>query len=185
MRISFDIDDTLVVHSTDSPVETERVPTLFRRLYRERLRLGAAPLFYQLAKNGWEVCVYTPSDRSQTYLKKWLRFYGVRVELAVNADRHRQEVIPRFRDQRPPSKHPGLYGIDLHVDDSHGVAMEGRENCFRTIIIDPQDLEWTEKILAAADQVRAASECLPTKRVRARESVGIPRLFGVPGHLAS
>ena len=155
MRISFDVDDTLIVHTTDSPLEPERAPRYLRRSYPERLRLGACELFRRLQLEGWEVCVYTTSDRGQTYLRRLLRFYGARVDLVVNADRHRREVVPRFVGQVAPSKHPGLYGIDLHIDDSQGVGIEGDANHFRTLIVDPHDLEWTDKILSAASDIQA------------------------------
>lgn len=45
------------------------------------------------------------------------------------------------------SKNPKLFGIDIHVDDSEGVRMEGEKYGFKTIIIQPADEKWVDKIL--------------------------------------
>ena len=51
-----------------------------------------------------------------------------------------------------PSKNPRLFGIDLHLDDSEGVAEEGREWGFDVLVLDPADLDWTPKVRAAVEQ---------------------------------
>jgi len=45
------------------------------------------------------------------------------------------------------SKFPPAFGIDIHVDDSPGLKIEGEKFNFRTIIIEEKDLTWTDKIL--------------------------------------
>lgn len=40
-----------------------------------------------------------------------------------------------------------LFGIDIHIDDSKGVGMEGEKYGFETIIIDTNDQEWVGKVL--------------------------------------
>ena len=39
------------------------------------------------------------------------------------------------------------FGIDIHVDDSPGLKIEGDKFNFRTIIIEEKDLTWTDEIL--------------------------------------
>lgn len=153
MRISFDIDDTLVIHSDPGETEPCRVPAFLRSYFRERLRGGAPQLFQQLKQDGWEICIYTTSDRSEFYLRSWLRFYGVKVRVVVNQDKHFRDVVPRFPNKSAPSKHPGLFNINLHVDDSQGVAMEGERHFFRTVIVEPNDSNWAEKILCVCREI--------------------------------
>ena len=52
------------------------------------------------------------------------------------------------------SKYPPAFGIDLHVDDSEGVGMEGKQHRFRVIVVSPADPEWTTRIL---DGIQAIS----------------------------
>ena len=45
------------------------------------------------------------------------------------------------------SKFPSQFGIDIHVDDSKGVAMEGEKYGFSTIIISDKESDWIQQIL--------------------------------------
>ena len=65
MRISFDVDDTLVC---GSPVHSEQFLSWWRRwLYPERIRLGTRDLMLDLVSRHHEVWVYTTSFRSPRY----------------------------------------------------------------------------------------------------------------------
>ena len=81
-----------------------------------------------------------------------MRCYGLKPDLIVNAAVHEAAVKGRFERIRPPSKHPGLFGVDLHIDDSEGVAIEAVRFGFHALIIDPEDLDWVSSII---DYVRA------------------------------
>jgi hypothetical protein len=65
--------------------------------------------------------------------------YGV-----VNQPRH-ERVVGR----QGPSKYPPAFGIDLHVDDSAGVAEEGRQHRFDVLVVAPTDLDWVARVLEA------------------------------------
>ena len=150
MRISFDIDDTLVCGPA-TPTE----PTTRRGLgwaFREPLRQGTAGLLRELSGRGHELWVYTTSYRSPWYLRLWFRSLGVRLSGVVNADRHRR-VVSRVL-ANPPSKYPPAFGIHLHVDDSEGVAIEGRVHQFRVLVVTPDDPNWVEAVRAATGSKR-------------------------------
>jgi hypothetical protein len=149
MRISFDLDDTLICYQPGVPREP---PLLWpwRWLVRdEPLRLGTRDLVKRLQSRGCEVLVYTTSYRSPAGVRLWLRLHGVRVGRVINQDVHDRH-LRRDRDSRPPSKNPAAFGIDLHVDDSEGVRMEGRQYGFSVVVVSPDDERWVEKVLAAA-----------------------------------
>ena len=40
-----------------------------------------------------------------------------------------------------------MFHIDIHIDDSQGVKMEGEKYGFKTIIISETDENWTQTIL--------------------------------------
>lgn len=152
MRISFDLDDTLVCYRADVPQEP-RLPW-FRRLFAEDepLRQGTPELIHQLRQCGWEVWVYTTSNRSPTAVRRWLRWHCVHIDGMINQDAHDRH-LRRSPQDRPPSKNPAAFGIDLHVDDSDGVRMEGEQHGFAVVVVTPDDLDWTAKVLRAADEV--------------------------------
>jgi hypothetical protein len=148
MRISFDIDDTLICYLPGSKYEPNRVPRLLRPWFDEPLRLGAVDLMRELRRLGCEIGVYTTSYRPPGHLRTWFRFYGVQIDFVINQDRHDREVDPR-QFARRPSKYPRGFGIDLHVDDSDGVRMEGDLHGFRVVVIDPMDDGWTTAVITA------------------------------------
>lgn len=144
MRISFDIDDTLVC---DPSVPTEQVVPHWRRWwYRERLRRGTRELMRALLQRRCQIWVYTTSFRSDAYLRGWFKSFGVPLRGVVNQSRHDQVV-----GRQGPSKFPPAFGIDLHVDDSEGVGLEGERHRFAVVVVSPKDLEWTRRVLEAVD----------------------------------
>lgn len=154
--ISFDLDDTLICYHPATPREPVRVPLPFRPLFREPLRAGAADLMRHLAADGWRIAVYTTSHRSPRYVTWFLRFHGIRVSLVINQRAH-ERALAQAGMARGPSKLPRLFGIGLHVDDSDGVAAEGAEFGFDVVVVRPDDLHWTQKVLAAARDQRLSS----------------------------
>ena len=137
-----------------------------RLLYREPIRDGFIQLCEDLRSQGCRLGIYTTSSRTVGYIRRWMRCYGFRPDLIVNAAIHEAAMSGRFESSRPPSKHPGLFGVDLHIDDSKGVAVEAERFGFRARIIDPEDSDWVVTIL---DSVRA----LPTKQRRSEQDAAL------------
>src|SRR5262245_25677067 len=79
MRISFDLDDTLICYGAGIPCEPR--PPWYKRVLTtgEPLRYGARALMGALRSRGCELWVYTTSHRRPRSVKLWLRSYGVRV----------------------------------------------------------------------------------------------------------
>lgn len=148
MRISFDIDDTLVCYRVDVPIERGWLPPVVLRRMTEPLRRGTRLLMQKLRHCGHEIWIYTTSGRTPMQVRWWLWLYGIHVSGVVNDERHRN-ALQHHRFARLPSKYPPAFGIDLHVDDSEGVRMEGEEHGFRVVVIQPNDERWIEKVIAA------------------------------------
>jgi hypothetical protein len=154
MRISFDLDDTLICHQEGVPCEPA-LPWYLRLLAGdEPLRLGARALMRTLHDRGWELWVYTTSHRPPGSVRRWLWCHGVRVAGVINRDVH-DAHLRRTPEDRPPSKNPAAFGIALHVDDSDGVRMEGDFHGFDVVVVAPDDLAWAEKVLLAVEELEA------------------------------
>lgn len=138
-RVSFDLDDTLICRPP-TPAEPPPPPWL-RWRHPEPLRLGAAALFRDLRARGCSTWIYTTSYRPPRSVRGWLRAHGVRVDGVAN-----QEVHDRVVGRSGPSKYPPAFGVDLHVDDLPGVALEGLRHGFATVIIAPDDPDWAGKV---------------------------------------
>src|SRR5690242_19329468 len=100
MRISFDLDDTLICYDPAVPCENSRVPWLLRHWFKEPLREGAVALMRDLATRGCRICVFTTSYRSPRQVKWWLRFYGVHVETVINQQAYRKHVSMSHFERR-------------------------------------------------------------------------------------
>lgn len=153
MKISFDLDDTLICYH-EGALHEPRLPWYWRLLAgHEPLRQGAVKLMRALEARGWEIWVYTTSYRDPWSVWCWLRCHGISVARVINQAVH-DDCLGRHSGARPPSKNPAAFGIALHVDDSDGVRLEGKEYGYSVVVVEPGDAEWVEKVLAAAGRLR-------------------------------
>lgn len=156
MRVSFDLDEVLFVnpntHKTEPPL---RFP--LNRLYPERLRMGTPELINRLQELGYEVWIYTSSYRTEKYLTRLFRHYGVRFDGIVNAQRHLREV-QRNNKTTLPQKLPNRYRISLHVDDESIVCSLGAQYGYRAYQLNAPDDEWKEKIIQRAEEIKKMEE---------------------------
>lgn len=154
MRISFDLDDTLICYQAGVPSEP-RLPWHWRMLGGdEPLRRGTVELLGRLSQYGWEIWIYTTSHRNPASVRWWLWCHGIQVRRVINQYIH-TATLKRTPNDYPPSKNPGAFGIDLHVDDSVGVRMEGDQHGFNVVVVAPDDKSWTDKVLSAAAAVES------------------------------
>ena len=152
MRVSFDLDEVLFVYPETHKTEPELFFPL-NKIFKERLRLGTPELINTLQKLGYEVWVYTSSFRSESYIKWLFRFYGVKFDGIVNAQRHLKEVQGK-RKELLPQKVPSRYRISLHIDDESIICNQGRQFGFDAYQLDAPDDEWKEKIIKYAGEIR-------------------------------
>ncbi len=156
MRISFDLDDTLILTGADARLEPlPRSP--LRWLYRERLRQGAVALCARLRAAGWKVSIYTTSQRSEAYIRRLFGLYGIALEQVVNLQKH-EDMVQRGRAQILPSKMPSRFGMDLHVDDDLTVKQNGEAYGFRVVLVDKHDTDWADKVWTDAHRVAARKQ---------------------------
>ena len=152
MRVSFDLDEVLFV-SPETHKTEPALPFPLRNLFPERLRLGTPELIRELQIQGYEVWIYTSSFRSEGYIRRLFRCYGVRLDGIVNGERHLREVQ---RDNKTvlPQKLPNRYRISLHIDDEAVICTAAGQYGFRAYQLNAQDDNWKEKILEQADRIR-------------------------------
>lgn len=151
--ISFDLDDTLFV-SPDLCKTEKRLRFPFSLIYSDRLRLGTIELFHQLQSMGIETYIYTTSFRSEKYIRRLFRHYGIRLGEIINGQRHQKEV-QGDRKEPLPSKYPSKYRINLHIDDDKSVMDNGKCYGFKVFLIEPKNQEnWVNDILEAASKIR-------------------------------
>ena len=149
MISSFDVDDTLICPAQSVPKEPNRVPFFLKPWMKEPLTLGTCNLMTQLNQYGYEILIITSSYRSPWLVAWWLLCYGISVVNVVHQNVY-NAYLSRHYIHSYPSKNPRLFGSSLHVDDSDGVNLEGETYGFEVILISPEDVNWTEKVIEAA-----------------------------------
>ncbi|GGF15899.1 hypothetical protein [Flavobacterium limi] len=141
MIISFDLDDTLIAKNKFRLEKTN----LFQQLFGiENIREGTIDLFKQIKKRNYKIYVYTTSHRSARRIKWTFCSYGIPVDFVINQQKHQKEIK---KHNINCSKFPPMYNINIHIDDSVGVEMEGEKYGFKTIIISEKDEDWVQTIL--------------------------------------
>ncbi|WP_196894554.1 hypothetical protein [Aureivirga marina] len=142
MKISFDLDDTLIPYQKkDFEIENR---TFFHKILQiEPLRKDTILLFKNLKNNGHSIGIYTTSFRKNWKIKLQFLSYGFNVDFVIN--QYKNNKLLR-KNSISASKHPPSFKIDLHIDDSKGVKLEGEKYNFKTIIISKNDLKWQEII---------------------------------------
>ena len=144
MIVSFYLDETLYVDP--KTVETEKVLRFpYNKFYQERLRLGTIELMTKIRSEGIKLYVYTTSYRSERYVKKYFKHYGIKLDMIINGQRHQKEVQGE-RKEPLPSKYPSRYRIDLHVDDDISVAQNGKIYGFKVFLVKNTDTDWDTKL---------------------------------------
>lgn len=151
MRIAFDLDDTLIPVIQDTfPVEKPR-SWWGRLLAPELIRTGAAELMRTLRRNQCELWVYTTSMRSPRHIRQIFFSYGIRLGGVVNYQKHWQWLVSQTSFPHC-SKYPPAFGIDLLIDDSEGVRMEGEQFHFSVLHLHPATEDWVSVVLERINQ---------------------------------
>lgn len=147
MRIAFDLDNTLIRCGHDFSLEKPQRRIWAKLLGGEQLRHGIKELTDHCRQRGWEVWVYTTSYRSAWHIRRLFWLHGIGLDGVVNQQRHDREAMARC------TKHPPSFSLDLLVDDSEGVQMEGERHGFQVLVVAPEDVQWAEKVRAALESI--------------------------------
>jgi len=142
MKISFDIDNTLVPYSDE--FEVEQSTSILNLISREQLRVGTKKLFNKLEDEKHEIWIYTTSFRPIWKLKVLFAKYGLYPKGFINQKINQAKLK---QNNSTSSKNPKLFNLDLHIDDSEGVGMEGEKYGFDTVIVNPSDSSWANNVL--------------------------------------
>ncbi|MDJ1471966.1 HAD family hydrolase [Cytophagaceae bacterium DM2B3-1] len=140
MRIAFDLDDTLLCSRYRFPTELPTRSFFARVISYEQLREGTKELFEFCKTQGWQTWIYTTSYRTPSYIRRIFWLYGIRLDGVINQSIHERKVSVRS------SKYPPTFGIDILIDDSKGVEIEGQKYSFKVCCIKVGEEKWIEKI---------------------------------------
>lgn len=78
--------------------------------------------------------------------------HGVSVTHVITLREH-DRAMQELTSGRRPSKYPPHFSIDLLVDDSPGVEIEGARHGFSVIRVDPPDSVWHQRVRVAVERI--------------------------------
>lgn len=104
------------------------------------MRLGTNEIFQFFEEENCKLWIYTTSYRSVRYIKWLFLVHGIKLYGIVNQEIHKKYVSLTI------SKYPPAFNIDILIDDSKGVLIEGKQNNFKVIQIHPDNLNWVKKV---------------------------------------
>jgi len=140
LKVAFDLDDTIILPNSEYTEEISQYKLLAKIFKVEKLRLGTKEIFNFFEEENCELWIYTTSYRSIRYIKWLFLVHGIKLNGIVNQEIHKKNVFINV------SKYPPAFNIDILVDDSKGVLIEGSKYNFQVIQIDSDNLNWVEKI---------------------------------------
>ena len=129
---------------------SERQNMLQRIIGLEKLRKGTIELIRYLQHERHQIFVYTTSYRSTAYIRLMFASYGIWLDSIINQNKH--DRIFKGSEKKY-TKYPPAFGIDLHIDDSEGVAIEGERGSFKVLWIDASKELWVDDVLSAVDKM--------------------------------
>lgn len=131
----------------------------------EKIRLGTTSLFKELRNQQHQIYIYTTSFRSPTKVKLMFYTYGIPVDRVINQRRHDDHLK---ENKTRSSKYPPAFNIDLHVDDSPGLLIEGERFNFKAVVISENDSSWATTILRSVEERRLSSTQYPLRSISPR-----------------
>lgn len=148
MRVSFDLDDTLIFKTVEGPVDG-LLPPLQRSYGEERLRAGTREVMQALSDWGHELWIYTNSFRGKTELLNWFAACALPISHIVNQQMHDMKRTELGIQTLRPVKCPPWFGIDVHIDDSVELEEDAVQYGFNVIRVAPDDEDWVARVLEA------------------------------------
>ena len=150
-RVSFDLDE--VIFAREDSADREPINAIQGRLIKERLRLGVPALFHFLARNGYDIWVYSSEYYSTEYIQRLFKGYHVPVNGVVTGTRRVVENNEEARE-RVKNMFSSHYSETLHIDGTGIVRSfsDGRE--FEQYELSGEESDWSREVMQMIEKVK-------------------------------
>ena len=150
-RAAIDLDE--VLFRTEGPLESA-LPFPWNRLYRERLRRGVPALFHFLAKNGYDIWLYSSQYYSADYIQNYFRKYHVKVTGVITA------IGKRAKAAGDAGKNlekliTNKYSSTVHIDNDLVLQINRETKDFREFPLSGETADWSQEVMDAIGQIEA------------------------------
>lgn len=153
-RAALDLDE--VIFQEDGPLE-RALPFPWNRLYRERIRLGVPALFHCLAKNGYDIWLYSAKYYSTDYIQNLFRKYHVKIDGVMTAIGKRAKATGE--DGKKLEKLiTDKYLSSVHIDrDSVLQVVKGTKE-FRDFPLSGEAADWSKEVMDVIAEIEKTAQ---------------------------
>ncbi len=148
-RAAIDLDE--VLFRMEGPLESA-LPFPWNRMYRERIRRGVPALFHFLAKNGYDIWLYSSNYYSTDYIQNYFRKYHVKVTGVMTA------IGKRAKAAGDAGKNlekliTNKYSSTVHIDNDMVLLIDRETKEFREFLLSGEDAAWSQEIMDAIARI--------------------------------
>ena len=152
-RAALDLDE--VIFQEDGPLESA-LPFPWNKLYKERIRLGVPALFHFLAKNGYDIWLYSSKFYSTDYIQRCFRRYHVKVDGVIAAIGKRAKAAGD--DGKNLEKLiMNTYRCTVHIDRNAVLQIISGTKEFWEFPLSGDNTVWSQEVMDAVTQFENSS----------------------------
>lgn len=152
-RAALDLDE--VVFLQDGPLESP-LPFPWSRLYTDRVRLGVPALFHCLAKNGYDIWLYSAKYYSTDYIQNLFRRYHVRVDGVMTAIGKRAKAAGA--DGRSLEKLiTDKYLYTVHIDRDSVLKIDKGTKEFQDYPLGGEAADWSKQVMDVIAEIEKSA----------------------------
>ncbi len=154
-RAALDLDE--VIFLRDGPFESA-LPFPWNKLYKDRIRLGVPALFHFLAKNGYDIWLYSAKYYSADYIQNLFGKYHVRIDGVMTAIGKRAKAAGD--DGKKLEKLiTDKYLYTVHIDSGSVLQIVKGTKEFRDFPLSGRASDWSKEVMDAIAEIeKSASE---------------------------
>ena len=144
-RVTLDLDEVVFCSDKDVPMEKPLIFP-FNKLYKERLRRGIPTLLHFLAKQGYDIWVYTARYYSFEYIQALFKRYSVKVDgiITGTARKEKSDAEARKRTGNLICAH---YCETLHIDNDMLLRTRRDSKDFEEYSLNCDPADWSHAVM--------------------------------------
>ena len=147
-RATLDLDE-VVFRDADAPNLEKALGFPYSLKYKQRIRLGIPALFYFLAKNGYDIWIYSSNYYSIDDIKDFFRCYHASVDGIITGTGRKNRQNSSANIEKLISN---KYSVTLHIDNDLILRTEKQSGDFKEFPIDVPPEEWSKKIITIIEE---------------------------------
>ena len=144
-QVTMDLDEVVFCQGEDELVE-KLLPFPYNRIYKERLRYGLPALLHYLAKQGYDIWVYTAKYYSYDYISSYFKRYSVKLDGIITGTARRTGDMPEIR-RKTEKLFSNQYSERLHIDQNTVLRTWRDSKEFEEYPLETQPSEWSQTVM--------------------------------------